>query len=168
MSPDERNTVLTEVSAEMVAQIVESVFITMMNLDVLPSQIPWSPSHDQLTSAVHLSGEWNGAVLFECNRWQACRFAGRFLSMDPPEAVNDDVRDVLGELANMIGGNMKSAVTTGLTLSMPSVTDGSDYGLRVCGSEIQDRLGFECVEGPFWVTLLAVAPGRLTGSRLRK
>ena len=62
---------------------------------------------------------------------------------------------------------MKSAVTTGLSLSMPSVTDGSDYGLRVCGSEIQDRLGFECEEGPFWVTLLAVAPGKLTGSRLR-
>jgi chemotaxis protein CheX len=159
--------VLTQVTAEMVGQIVESVFITMLNLEVLPGQEPWSPSNDQLTSAVHLSGEWNGAVLLECNRWQACRFAGRFLSMDPPESVNDDVRDVLGELTNMIGGNMKSAVTTGLTLSMPCVTDGSDYGLRVCGSEVQDRLGFECVEGPFWVTLLAVAPSRLAGSRLR-
>jgi chemotaxis protein CheX len=158
--------VLTQVTAEMVGQIVESVFITMLNLEVLPGQEPWSPSNDQLTSAVHLSGEWNGAVLLECNRWQACRFAGRFLSMDPPESVNDDVRDVLGELTNMIGGNMKSAVT-GLTLSMPCVTDGSDYGLRVCGSEVQDRLGFECVEGPFWVTLLAVAPSRLAGSRLR-
>ena len=84
--------------------------------------------------------------------------------MDPPEAVNDDVRDVLGELANMIGGNIKSAVATGLTLSMPSVTDGSDYGVRICGSEVQDRLGFECAEGPFWITLLAVAPRRLAGS----
>jgi chemotaxis protein CheX len=159
--------VLPQVTAEMVGQIVESVFITMMNLEVFPGQEPWAPSSDQLTSAVHLSGEWNGAVLLECNRWQACRFAGRFLSMDPPESVNDDVRDVLGELTNMIGGNMKSAVTTGLTLSMPCVTDGSDYGLRVCGSEVQDRLGFECVDGPFWVTLLAVAPSRLAGSRLR-
>jgi len=158
---------LTQVTAEMVAQIVESVFITMMNLEVVPGRIPWSPAHDQLTSAVQLSGKWNGAVLLECNRWQACRFAGRFLSTDPPDTVNDDVRDVLGELANMIGGNMKSAVATGLSLSIPSVTDGSDYGLRVCGSEIQNRLGFECAEGPFWVTLLAVAPGRLTASRLR-
>jgi|ERR1700677_2062509 chemotaxis protein CheX len=161
------NAMLTQVTAEMVAQIVESVFITMMNLEVVPGRIPWSPAHDQLTSAVQLSGKWNGAVLLECNRWQACRFAGRFLSTDPPDTVNDDVRDVLGELANMIGGNMKSAVATGLSLSIPSVTDGSDYGLRVCGSEIQNRLGFECAEGPFWVTLLAVAPGRLTASRLR-
>jgi chemotaxis protein CheX len=166
MSLGERRAVLTQENAEMLAQIVESVFITMLNLEVLPSEVMWSPSHDQLTSAVHLSGDWNGALLLECNRWQACRFAGRFLSMEPPDAVNDDVRDVLGELANMIGGNMKCAVAAGLSLSMPSVTDGSDYGVRVCGSEIQDRVGFECAEGPFWVTLLAVAPEKFAGSKL--
>jgi chemotaxis protein CheX len=87
--------------------------------------------------------------------------------MEQPEAVTDDVRDVLGELANMIGGNIKSAVAAGLTLSMPSVTDGSDYGLRVCGSEIQDRLAFDSDDGPFWVTLLAVASGKFMGSKLR-
>ena len=158
---------LTNVNAEMVAQTVEAVFLNMMNLEVSPSDAPWAPSHDQLTSAVHLSGVWNGALLFECDRRQACQFAGRFLSMDPPEAVTDDVRDVLGELANMIGGNIKSAVAAGLSLSMPSVTDGSDYGLRVCGCEVQDRVAFECADGPFWVTLLAAAPGKSMGSKLR-
>jgi CheY-specific phosphatase CheX len=151
----------------MVAQIVESVFITMMDLEVLPGETPWGPSQDQLTSAVHLSGEWNGALLFECNRWQACRFAGRFLSMDPPQTVTDDVRDVLGELANMIGGNLKCGLTTGLSLSMPSVTDGSDYAMRVCRSQVQDRLAFECAEGPFWVTLLALTSEKPIASRLR-
>ena len=59
---------LTEVSAEMLAQTVEAVFLTMMDLEVSPSEKPWAPSHDQLTSAVHLSGDWNGALLFECDR----------------------------------------------------------------------------------------------------
>ena len=36
--------------------------------------------------------------------------------------------------------------------------DGSDYGLRILGAKFH-RLGFNCEEGPFWVTLLAVAPG---------
>jgi chemotaxis protein CheX len=165
--PDERKAVLTHVNAEMIAQTVEAVFLNMMNLEVSPGGTPWAPSHDQLTSAVHLSGVWNGALLFECDRRQACRFAGRFLSMDAPGAVTDDVRDVLGELANMIGGNMKSALAAGLSLSMPSVTDGSDYGLLVRGSEVQERLAFQCADGPFWVTLLTVAPERFTGSRLR-
>jgi chemotaxis protein CheX len=159
--------VLTNVNAAMLAQTVEAIFLNMMNLEVSPGGTPWAPSHHHLTSSVHLSGVWNGALLFECDRRQACQFAGRFLSMDPPEVVTDDVRDVLGELANMIGGNMKSAMATGLSLSMPSVTDGSDYGLRVCGSEIQDRLAFECADGPFWVTLLAEAPGKAMAGKPR-
>ena len=56
----------------------------------------------------------------QCNRWEACRFTGRFLSIDPPDTVNEYVRDVLGELANIIGGNIKSTVASGLTLSTPS------------------------------------------------
>jgi CheY-specific phosphatase CheX len=129
-----------------------------MNLEVSPGETPWAPSNDQLTSAVHLSGAWNGALLFECDRRQACQFAGRFLSMDPPEAVNDDVRDVLGELANMIGGNLKCILVPGIRLSMPSVVDGSDYSMRVCGAEVRERLAFQCGEGTFWITVLAARP----------
>jgi chemotaxis protein CheX len=75
--------------------------------------------------------------------------------MDPPETVDDDVRDVLGELANMVGGNMKSGMSTGVRLSMPSVMKGKDYDVRVCGSEVQERIAFQCDDGNFWVTVLA-------------
>ena len=166
-SPDERKAVVMNVNAEMVAQTVEAVFLAMMDLEVSPGGPPWVASNDQLTSAVHLSGTWNGALLLECDRRQACQFAGRFLSMDPPDVVTDEVRDVLGELANMIGGNIKSAVAAGVSLSMPSVTDGSDYALRVFGSEVQDRFTFECADGSFCVTLLAEVPGENTGSKPR-
>lgn len=149
----------TEASVEILpselAQIVESVFATMLSLEVAEGGTPWFPGGDRLTSAVQLAGDWNGAVLLECDRSQACRFAGRFLSQDPPGTVDDVVRDVLGELANMIGGNLKCVLMRGIRLSMPSVVDGSDYSLRVCGAEIKDRLAFECTEGAFWVTVLA-------------
>jgi CheY-specific phosphatase CheX len=65
------------------------------------------------------------------------------------------VRDVLGELVNMIGGNMKCVLTRGIQLSMPSVVDGSDYSLRICGAAVRERLAFRCAEGAFWVTVLA-------------
>jgi chemotaxis protein CheX len=68
--------------------------------------------------------------------------------------VDDDVRDVLGELANMIGGNMKSCMPTGVRLSMPTVMEGRDYDLRICGSQILERVAFHCGEGHFWVTVL--------------
>jgi chemotaxis protein CheX len=144
-----------EISPDELAQIVESVFATMLGLEAGKCGTPWFPGGDRLTSAVHLAGEWNGAVLLECDRRQACRFAGRFLSIDLPETVDDVVRDVLGELVNMIGGNLKCVLTRGIRLSMPSVVDGSDYSLRVCGVEVRERLAFQCDEGIFWVTILA-------------
>jgi chemotaxis protein CheX len=160
----------TEVSTPILpselAQIVGSVFGTMMSLEVGESATPWFAGGGRLTSAVHLAGDWNGAVLLECDQRQACRFAGRFLSMDPPETVDDVVRDVLGELANMIGGNLK-CVLTGTRISMPSVVDGSEYSLHVCGAEVRERLALQCAEGTFWITVLAsrAEPGSRNPSR---
>lgn len=137
------------------AQIVNSVFGAMTGLEASEDGLSWFPSADRLTAAVHLAGDWNGAVLVECGRELACRFAGCFLSIDPPGAVDDVVRDVLGELANMIGGNLKCVLMQGIRLSMPSIVDGSDYSLRVCGAEIRERLAFRCAGGQFWVTVFA-------------
>jgi chemotaxis protein CheX len=162
MSPDENQTMPTEMTAgilpDELAQIVKTVFGTMVSLEVDECGTLWFPSGDRLTSAVHLTGDWKGAVLLECDWLTACRFAGRFLSIDPPDTVDDVVRDVLGELANMIGGNLKCVLTSGIQLSMPSVVDGSGYGLRVCGAEIKDRLAFRCDEGLFWITVLSSDP----------
>lgn len=144
-----------EISPVELAQIVESVFDTMLGLRVAGDATPGFLGSDRLTAAVHLAGEWSGAVLLECDRDQACRFASRFLSLDPAAAVDDVVRDVLGELANMIGGNLKCVLTRGIQLSMPSVIDGSDYSLRVCGAEVRERLAFACQEGVFWITVLS-------------
>jgi chemotaxis protein CheX len=140
-----------------IAQIVESVFDAMLGLRLEETSTAWFPAADRLTAAVHLSGEWNGALMLECTRRQACCLAARFLSMEPVAAVDDVVRDVLGELANMIGGNLKSILVRGIHLSMPAVVDG-EYSYRVCGSEIRDQLAFESEFGTFWVTILATQP----------
>ncbi len=144
----------TEIEIDMLERIVKSVFITMLDLEVSTSEIAVQPAVNRLTSFVQMTGDWNGAVLLECSPRQACLFAGRILSMDPPGTVDDDVRDALGELANVIGGNMKCGMSAGIRLSMPTVMEGSDYDLRMCGSHIQQKLTFRCSEGNFWVTIL--------------
>lgn len=143
-----------EVRKEMLVRTVGSVFITMLGLDVSRSKTATRPAGDLLTSYVRLAGDWNGAVLLECTRQQACRFAGMVLSTDPPDTVDDDVRDVLGELANVIGGNMKCVMATSAHISMPTVVEGGDDDLRVFGSKTRERLTFESSEGNFWVTIL--------------
>ncbi len=144
-----------ELNVETVAEIVQSIFSTMMDLPVSVISSPRVPSSDKLTSSVYLEGTWNGAVTVECTRKQACQFAGKILAIDPPDEVDNDVRDVIGELANMIGGNMKSAMGTDVRLSLPSVIDGSDYEVRVCGSQVREDIAFRYDGGDFWVSVLA-------------
>ena len=146
--------------ASELTQVVNGVYDAMLKLETCESRTPWFPGEDRVTATVHLTGDWNGAVLLECNRWQACRFAGHFLSTDPPEAVDDVVRDVLGELVNMIGGNLKCVLTRGIRLSMPSVVDGSHYKVWVCGAEHEERLTFQCAQGLFWITVMTTRAGR--------
>lgn len=142
------------VSGEMIKQVVESVFTTMMSLEVSSSDVRWRSMRDRVTAVVHLTGNWNGAILLDCNPQQACQFAGRILSMEVPKKVDNDVRDVLGELANMIGGNLKCGMGMGVLLSQPSVMEGREWELPVFGSEIVEALAFQCAAGHFWVTVL--------------
>lgn len=138
---------------ESVASIVQSVFTTMLELPVQTSEKNASRQGARVTASVFLEGTWNGAVSIECTRQQACDFAGKFLCSDPPSEVNDDVRDVMGELANIIGGNFKSTLGPNVFLSVPSVIDGSDYEVRVCCSGRRNEVGFEYEGGEFIVTV---------------
>jgi chemotaxis protein CheX len=153
-----KETMTTQIATETlpgeIPPVVESIFGTMLNLEVVPGLFALDPCADRMTSTVQLSGAWTGAVVFECDRDQACRLAGRFLSIDPPVAVDDLVRDVLGELANMIGGNMKCVLSGSLRLSMPCVVDGGDHHMRIPGVSLRERLSFQSIEGPFWIGLL--------------
>jgi len=142
-----------QIHPDLVTDTVQSIFATMIGIDVsvVDAQLPHKG--DRLTSSVSLEGEWNGVISFECSRTHACQIAGHFLAVDPPNEVNDDVRDVLGELANMIGGNIKSAISSDVRLSLPSVIDGSNYEFHVCGSDLQERTAFHSTDGLFWVTV---------------
>ncbi len=136
------------------ARIVVSVFQTMLDLETTATETASAPAPDGLTAAVYFAGAWKGAVLLECTRPQAFEFTHRLMAIDAPEAIDDDVRDALGELANMLAGNLKSVLPHGIGLSMPSVVEGTDYSLRVCGGSLIDRMAFTGELGVVWVTLI--------------
>ena len=141
------------------ARVVQSVFQTMMNLEVATSDAPWIHSPDTITAAVLYVGEWRGATLVECAGQQACQFAVQFMGIELPVAIDDDVRDVMGELANMVAGNLKSLLPRGVELSIPSVVEGSDYAVHVCGGvNVVERMTFSSATGNFRVTLIEALP----------
>jgi chemotaxis protein CheX len=137
-------------------QIVESVFQTMLHLEVAQVDVIWEPAPDVITGAIYFAGTWKGAVLLECTRPQAYELTHRLMGIDTPANINDDVRDAMGEMANMLAGNLKSVLPHGIDLSMPSVVEGADYTLRVCGGSLIDRMPFSSELGVIWVTLIEV------------
>lgn len=107
-----------------------------------------------MAATIHFAGFWSGVLILEVSQALACQFTAHFLSAEPPQAVDDDVRDVLGEIANMIGGNLKSAMAPGASLSLPEVIGADNVSLRISGgtsSKIQD---FLCHESVFRVSLI--------------
>ena len=145
-----------------VVPVVDMVFATMLGLKVEPYPMPWVRPTEMVTAAVYFAGEWRGAVLLECTRRQARTFAQLLMPIDPAAMTDEDVRDALGELANMLAGNLKSVLPSGVVLSMPSVIEGSDYSLKICGKRSIERVLFWSIEDIFGVTLVDMSdtPGR--------
>jgi len=139
---------------EDVARTVGEIFRTMLGLEVTTTQAPWPPDEELLSGAIYYAGSWKGAVLVECTPQQAFLFTGRLMGSERPATVNEDVRDAMGELTNMVAGNLKPLLPHGVYLSMPSVVEGSDYSLWICGGNRVSRLTFASPAGVFWVTLV--------------
>jgi chemotaxis protein CheX len=139
-----------------ISQIVGDVFQTMLSVDIEASPQLWTPRAGDITAAIFFAGTWRGAALLECTERQGRTWTGRLLSIPDPPVINDDVRDAMGELVNMIGGNLKSVLPPGVGLSMPSVVEGKQYSLQVCGSNMIDRQCFQSDDGFFGITLVEV------------
>lgn len=136
------------IAPEELAEIVASAFESMLGLEMRSCGRAWLAGGDRVMAVLPLGGNWRGTVLLECDAGLACQLAGRFLSIPPAVAIDDLVRDVLGELVNMIGGNLKCVLAQGVQLSPPSVLQGSART-----GQDEEWLGFECAYGPLWATV---------------
>jgi CheY-specific phosphatase CheX len=156
---ENRPMTLTYPTVEM-AEIVGSVFQTMMQVETWPAAAAPPTSPPEVMAVIHLAGGRGGAVVLGCSHAQACVWAGRFLGEPAPPEVDDDVRAVLSELANMVGGNLKGVISPGAQLSMPAVVDGASYRLSFGTGGDWTRQGFDCEQGPFWAAWIESDPAR--------
>jgi len=143
-----------ETFQEDVSRIAADVFRTMLSLEIWPDTAATDLPVEVVTAAVYFAGDWKGAVLIECTTSQAYDFTAHLFSSAPPESMNDDARDALGELANMVAGNLKSVLPGGVGISMPSVVEGKNYSLKICGGNLSTRLRFQSPLGPFSIILV--------------
>jgi chemotaxis protein CheX len=142
--------------------ITKGVFSTMVMMDVVdqfPLIEPVTSFHETLSAMVGLAGSHSGVLAIHCPKELAIRITSSMLGMEVTE-VDEDVNDALGEIANMIGGDVKHIFSPkggDLNLSTPTVIYGSDYILENMSSADSLVIPFDCGEERF---LLAFKIGK--------
>jgi len=107
-----------------------------------------------LSACVHITGAWNGALALTCGDGMAAESAAIMFDLERAGVSISDMQDALGELANMIGGNVKALLPEHCHLSLPMVVEGIDYSFRVPGSRLVSRIPMRSGEHRVTVSLL--------------
>ncbi len=119
----------------------DSVFVTMLDMAVTPQ-----PEHldrkppmvsDGVMALVGLAGPWIGAGVVTFSAAFAIDVCNHLL-MCEETAVNEDVLDAVGEVANMIIGSFKTQLEDDLgplCLSIPTVVYGRNFTSRSVGTD---------------------------------
>lgn len=87
---------------------------------------------DSISGIIGLAGTYKGVLAIHLPNQVAMGITSSFLGMDV-ESINEDVEDAVGELANMLGGNVKGILSErgrDIDLSLPSTVKGKQYNFQ--------------------------------------
>ena len=109
---------------------------------------------ETLSSSVRFFGSWRGSCVVCCDAAVARELTERFLGMssDSPDEVLNEIRDCMGEVANIVGGNVKNLLPRGVDHSMPVFS-----GSTPPPGEAILTVAFNCTAGPLWISLVREA-----------
>lgn len=97
---------LTEASKHL-GQAAQDVFAMMVGVELDPCVC--SMATDRYNAMLLFRAPVRAALVMECEPKAAAVLTRRFLHLEKvPIGFNDDVHDCLGELVNMIGGNLRN------------------------------------------------------------
>lgn len=113
-----------------VRQLTSEIWGGMLQIELAPSETVQCGSKG-IGACVQISGAWEGAVRVDCPLQLARLATARFLAVEPEQVDIVQIRDAMGELANMSAGSVKPLLPPPCQLSLPSVADGADYTLTV-------------------------------------
>lgn len=138
----------------------QSVFATMLGSDVEVvdgSEYPKNVAFD-ISGIISFSGAVQGSAVISLDKEVALAIAETLIGVRP-EGIDEDVRDMVGELANMIGGNSKERLAnTEVSLGLPTVVTGRGHevsfepGAQVC------KIYFKSQWGPLAIEIGMRAP----------
>ncbi|MGA2134231.1 MAG: chemotaxis protein CheX [Bryobacteraceae bacterium] len=128
----------------------EEVFATMLNaeLNFVGAYLDSRPAHpvDGVICLIGMAGQWTGTGTLSCSAEFACRIASLML-MSEYSTVDSEVLDAVAEIANMVLGNVKTALerTLGaMGMSIPTAIFGKNFLAKSFGDESWSVVAFDC------------------------
>ena len=105
-----------------VESIAQDAWLALVGEDEILVPIPSELPDDVVSSWVDMTGPWTGTVVLTTGAETAAELTRALLAETAPEPLEDeDVADALGEMANVVGGNVKAALPGPSVLSLPFV-----------------------------------------------
>ncbi len=127
------------IDGETVGSIAQDAWTALVGEDEVLVPVPGAMPADVLSSWVDMTGPWTGTVVLTTGTRTAVELTEALLGAAAPPVLDDeDVADALGELANVVGGNVKAALPPPSILSLPRVGTAPPAGnpADVCRVEV--------------------------------
>ena len=142
-------------------QIIDStveIFTSMVMMEVSVSanqREDYGTLEETITGVIGLAGTHKGVMAVHIPHKVAFAITSNFLGIEINE-INEDVEDAIGEIANMLGGNIKSILSEkgrDIDLSLPSTVSGKEYGFQTIKGSEKIIISFDAEAGSFVVEL---------------
>ncbi len=112
-------TALSELpSVDDICQLVGEVWTSFLGDEIYPVDEA-AESSTEVISSVSITGAWNGHLLLSLTTVGAAAVAQAMFETDAPSP--EELADAVGELGNIIAGNVKSTLPEPSALSLPQV-----------------------------------------------
>ncbi len=109
------------------------------------------------TGVIHVTGAWDGAITVQCSSRLAEVAAHRMFGVAREQLTTPELQDALGEITNMVGGNIKALFPEPCRLGLPIVIEGGDYRLRLSGGRLLHRRSYSADSETVVITVLEEA-----------
>ena len=117
------------IDEETVRSIAQEAWSALIGDDEFLLPMPGGQPDDALSAWVEVVGPWTGAVVLTCGRSTAEELSRCLLAEHAPPVLDaEDIQDGLGELANVVGGNVKAVLPGPSVLGLPEVGSAPQAG----------------------------------------
>ncbi len=117
--------------------IISTCWLDTTHLPIQPTPLMELPDNSQLyIASIVFSGKSQGSMTIAMGELLATKIASMMFDCELDSVSFDDIKDSIGELVNVLAGNLKTDFYGDCELSKPLVIEGSKEILSVLGADV--------------------------------